>query len=318
MSAVATAVAAPTGTPIWRSLLYVPAHVDKFVSAAHTRGADCVVLDLEDSVPDNCKAAARAAVAVAAAAIHGAGCDMAVRINAPLAQALEDIDAAVGAKASALLVPKVRDPQHVQRLDEIVGEAEQRRGIADRRTRLILIVESCDAYFQMPAIARASDRAMALVLGGEDLALEAGFEPSEETLLMPKQQLVLAAGAAGVVAFGLIASPGSFGRDLEAFRAMALRSRRFGFAGATCVHPAQVPILNEAFSPTVAELTHARRIVLASDEAQESNRGAFELDGGMVDAPIVARAHRLLARHAAIEARTPATRDSVLSGGTLV
>jgi citrate lyase subunit beta / citryl-CoA lyase len=318
MSALPTSAAAPTGPPIWRSLLYVPAHVDKFVSAAHTRGADCVVLDLEDSVPSDCKAAARAAVAGAAAAIHGAGCDMGVRINAPLPQALDDIDAAVRAEVSALLVPKVRDAQHVKMLDEIVGEAEQRRGIADRRTRLVLIVESCDAYFQMPAIARASDRVMALVLGGEDLALEAGFEPCEETLLMPKQQLVLAAGAAGVVAFGLIASPGSFGRDLDAFSAMALRSRRFGFAGATCVHPAQVPILNAAFSPTADEVNRARRIVLASDEALGSGRGAFELDGRMVDVPIVARAQRLLERHAAIEARAPAARATVLSSRTMV
>jgi citrate lyase subunit beta/citryl-CoA lyase len=134
------------------------------------------------------------------------------------------------------------------------------------------------------------------MLGAEDLALDAGFEPDEETLRLPKQQVVFAAGAAGVAPFGLLGSLTSFDENRDAWREMALRSRRFGFVGATCIHPAQVPIVNEAFTPTDGELKHAARIVRASDEAQREGRGAFAVDGRMVDAPIVQRARRLLTR----------------------
>lgn len=299
--------------PLWRSLLYVPAHVDRYVDDAHTRGADCIILDLEDSVPPQQKALARARAASAAAGLRSAGCDVVVRVNNPLPSTIQDIEAVVGPDVLALAIPKVRNAEHVQLLDEMVSQAELRRGIADRHTGFILIVESCDAYFHMADIAKASNRAIALMLGGEDLALEAGFEPCEETLLAPKQQMVLAAAAAGVAALGLVGSPSAFARDLDAFRAMALRSRRFGFVGATCIHPAQVPILNEAFSPTAEEVAHARRIVQAYEDAAREGRGAFAVDRRMVDAPIVMRARRLLARHAAIESM--ASRPLVPAGG---
>jgi citrate lyase subunit beta/citryl-CoA lyase len=282
--------------PAWRSMLYVPAHVDKFVAAAHTRGADCILLDLEDSVPADRKAEARAKAAVAAERLQGLGCDVAVRVNGGWKTCFDDIDAVVGRGVRALFVPKVRSADHVRMVDEAVSDAEAARGVHDRATRLVLIVESCDAYFRMPELAKASGRVMALMLGAEDLALDAGFEPDEATLRLPKQQVVFAAGAAGVMPFGLLGSLTSFDENRDAWREMALRSRRFGFVGATCIHPAQVPIVNEAFTPNDDELQHAARIVRASDEAQREGRGAFAVDGRMVDAPIVQRARRLLAR----------------------
>jgi len=155
---------------------------------------------------------------------------------------------------------------------------------------------------------------MALMLGAEDLALDAGFEPDEETLRGPRQQLVLAARAAGVLPFGLLGSLTSFDRDREAWRAMAQRSRRFGFVAATCIHPAQVPVVNEACTPGDEEVQQAHRIVQADEAAQREGRGAFALDGRMVDAPIVERARRLLARHAAIVAMTQRSRTRFFAG----
>src|SRR5262249_58810715 len=95
---------------------------------------------------------------------------------------------------------------------------------------------------------------------GEDFATGVGMEPAEETLLMPKQQMIFAARSAGLMPLGFIDSVASYG-DWDAFRAMVRRSRKFGFMGAGCIHPGQVPIVNEEYSPTEAEVAYAKRVV---------------------------------------------------------
>ena len=106
------------------------------------------------------------------------------------------------------------------------------------------MIESPGAFFQMPAIAAASPRLAAMNIGGEDFALETGMEPSEATLLMPKQQMIFAARAAGIMPLGFIDTVAAFG-DRDAFARMVRRSRQFGFMGAGCIHPGQVAIVNE-------------------------------------------------------------------------
>jgi citrate lyase subunit beta/citryl-CoA lyase len=128
------------------------------------------------------------------------------------------------------------------------------------------------------------------------------MEPTEETLLMPKQQMVFAARAGGLMPLGFIASVAGYG-DWPAFRRMLRRSRQFGFMGAGCIHPGQVPIVNEEYSPAPEEAAHARRIVEENAKAEAAGRASFAIDGKMIDVPVVERARRLLARLAAIEAR---------------
>jgi citrate lyase subunit beta/citryl-CoA lyase len=140
-------------------------------------------------------------------------------------------------------------------------------------------------------------------IGGEDFALETGMEPTEDTLLMPKQQMIFAARSAGIMPLGYIASVASFG-DLDAFRAMVKRSRQFGFLGATCIHPAQVAIVNEEYSPSPEDVALAKRIIEGNEKAKAAGRASFAIDGKMVDVPVVVRAERLLERHAAIQTRT--------------
>jgi citrate lyase subunit beta/citryl-CoA lyase len=119
---------------------------------------------------------------------------------------------------------------------------------------------------------------------------------------MPKQQMIFAARSAGIMPLGYIASVASFG-DLEAFRRMVKRSRQFGFLGATCIHPAQVAIVNEEYSPSPDEVALAKRIIDGNEKAKAEGRASFAVDGKMIDVPVVVRAERLLARHAAIQAR---------------
>jgi len=297
------------GLPVWRSLLYVPVNVEKYVEKAHTRGADCILLDLEDSVPVAEKDKARKLVAQAASRVRRGGADVAVRINRPDSMAARDLEALVGPDVNGIAVTKVDDAAHLRRLDGLVAKLEAKRGLAPGHTRFIAMVETPAAFFRMPEIAGAVERTVAMDIGGEDFALETGMEPTEEALLMPKQQMIFAARAAGIMPLGYIASVASFG-DIEAFRRMVKRSRQYGFLGASCIHPAQVTVVNEEYSPSAEEVAHAKRVIEGNAKAAAAGRASFAIDGKMVDVPVVVRAERLLARHAAIQAREAAKRSA--------
>jgi citrate lyase subunit beta / citryl-CoA lyase len=294
--------------PVWRSLLYVPANVEKYVDKCHTYGADCIQLDLEDSVLWAEKAHARKLITSAAARLRDRGVDVVVRINRPLAMAVRDIEASVGPAVIGLSIPKVQSSAHLQLLDELVTDLEEMRGLAVGHTRFIALIETAEAFFEMPKIAKSTKRLVAMALGSEDLALEVGMRPTEETLLMAKQQMIFAATTARLLPLGFIASVSNYG-DIEAFRQMARRSREFGFAGAGCIHPSQIPIVNEAYSPSEQEVAEARRVVAESTIAESAGRGSLAIDGHMIDGPIKLRAQRLLERHAAIEAREARSRS---------
>ena len=293
------------GLPVWRSLLYVPANVDKYVDKAHERGADCIQLDLEDSVPAAEKERARTLVPAAAKRVRRGGADVIVRINRPLSLAVRDLEACVGPDVDGFAITKVEGPDHLRLLDELVSELEARRGIAHGRTKFLAMIETPSAYFRMTEIAGAVERTVAMNIGGEDFALEAGMAPAEETLLLPKQQMIFAARAAGIMPMGFIASVAGFG-DWPAFRAMVARSRQFGFMGASCIHPGQVPIVNEGYTPAADEVAYARRVIDGNAAAEAAGRASFAIDGKMIDVPVVERARRLLERHAAIERREAA------------
>jgi citrate lyase subunit beta/citryl-CoA lyase len=296
----------PRELPVWRSLMYVPVNVDKFIDKAHTRGADVIQLDLEDAVPPAEKDRARTLVEQAAAKVRRGGADVVVRINRPLSMAVRDIEHAVCPDVNGIAVTKADSASHVRLLDELVTELEARRGMAAGHTRFIVMIETPDAFFRIHEIAAASARNVACVIGGEDFALNCNMQPTGEALFYPKQQMVIAANAAGIMPLGFIDSIAGFG-DREKFRAMVRRSRDFGFMGAGCIHPDQVTIVNEEYTPTTAEVEYAQKVIALDKEAAAAGRGSFQIDGKMIDIPIVERARRLLRRHERIaerEART--------------
>ncbi|HEX5327716.1 MAG TPA: aldolase/citrate lyase family protein, partial [Acetobacteraceae bacterium] len=143
---------------------------------------------------------------------------------------------------------------------------------------------------------------VAISLGAEDFALSAGMLPEPEGLFYPKQHTVFAARAAGIMPLGFVGTVADY-KDQPAFRAIVRRSRRLGFVGASCIHPLQVPVLNEEFAPTEAETAQAARMVAAYDAALAAGTGAVEFEGRMIDIPVVERAKGVLARAAAIRAR---------------
>ncbi|WP_075222158.1 HpcH/HpaI aldolase/citrate lyase family protein [Acuticoccus yangtzensis] len=301
---MSTAFADRAPLPAWRSLLYVPVNVESYVAKAHLRGADAIILDLEDSIAVGDKAAARELVGDAARRAGAGGADILVRINRPLELAVADIAAAVCAEVAGFLLPKIDSASHLRLLAEVTLNAEIARGLPPGHTVFVPMVETAEAFPRMHEIAAAHPRNVAMSLGGEDFALATHSEPSPEVLLYPKQQLVIAARAAGILPVGLIGTVADY-QDIDAVRETARRSRRFGFAAGSGIHPAVVPALNEGFGPSPEECASAYRVIEAFAAAERAGRGSVEVDGRMVDIPVVeraravvARAERLAARHA--------------------
>jgi citrate lyase subunit beta/citryl-CoA lyase len=296
--------------PVWRSLMYVPVNVDKYVDKAHTRGADVIQLDIEDSVPPAEKAKARTLVEAAAKKVRRAGADVVVRINRPLALAVRDLEHSICPDVDAIACTKVDSASHVRLLDELVTELEEKRGMPVGHTKFIAMVETADAFFRIHEIVRASPRIVATCIGGEDFALDNNMQPTGEALFYPKQHMVFAANSAGIMPIGFVDSVAGFG-DWEKFRAMVRRSRDFGFMGAGCIHPGQVTIVNQEYTPTQDEVDYARKLVKLDHEAAASGRGSWSLDGKMIDIPIIVRAQKLIKRYESIKAREAKTLAAV-------
>ncbi|MFO1082088.1 MAG: CoA ester lyase [Reyranellaceae bacterium] len=288
--------------PLWRSILYVPGNVPKFIDKAHDRDADCVLVDLEDSVPPGEKPKARAALPETMHKVVRGGADVAVRLNRPLRLALPDLEAAVRPGVAALFVTKCEGVQHLALLDETVSELERERGIAPNSIGFVAMIEHPRALAQANDIAERAPRLIGMMLGGEDFALESGSMPGEETLELPKRLVAFAAQAHGVAMFGILGTVADY-TDAAAYRLSAERARRFGFTGGTCVHPGLIGALNAAFAPTDAEVAQARRLIEADEKAAAEGRGSFAVDGKMIDVPVIVRARRLLQRRDAIDRR---------------
>jgi citrate lyase subunit beta/citryl-CoA lyase len=272
-----------------RSLLYVPASSDKFLSRAHERGADALILDLEDAVSPAEKPRARARLREAVPAAARNGATIFVRINAlATGLALDDAQAAAEAGTYGLFVPKVHSADDLRQIAAHLDAVERGHKVV-----LVALLEDAAAVLDARQIA-TGPRLFALATGGEDLATDMGAEPTPEVLRWPKLMVHMVAKAAGLRSLGLLRSVADFS-DTEAVRRAAREARAFGFDGASCIHPSLVPILNEAFAPTPEEIAHARAMIAAFDASVAAGAGAFALDGKMVDEPVVARARALLA-----------------------
>lgn len=280
--------------PPWRSLLYVPVTSERFVAKAHERGADAVILDLEDAVAPTEKERARGLVAETARRVGQQGPDVLVRINRPWRLAVPDLEAAIGADVRGLVLPKTDSAEHVHSIAEVVASVEEERGLHVGHTVLFPRIERPKGVLNAAEICAASPRIVAVGLGSSDYTIATGMDVGGLGNAIATFAVVNAAHAAGVVPLGLTGAIVDFA-DLDAFRRVAEESRALGLRGAPCVHPSQVPILNEVFSPTAEELERARRIVEEYERALAEGQGAITVDGDFVDIPFYEQAKRLLA-----------------------
>ena len=275
----------------------MPVLAERFVAKAHTRGADAIILDLEDSIIPANKAAARAALAAAVPRVAQGGADVTVRINRPLDLAVPDIAAAVMPGVAALMLPKVMGPEHVRLLAELVTDRETALGMPIGHTRFLVLIEEPAALPHLFAIA-AQPRMAGMSVGGEDMATELGATPSADSMYVFAMQGLAACRAAGILPMGSMGQLANI-NDLDSYRAGLKRGRALGFTTASCIHPAHVPIINEEYGASPAELDRARRLLAAFDTAVAAGEGAVAFEGSMIDLPVVIRARRLLERAAA-------------------
>jgi len=282
--------------PAWRSLLFVPVLSERFLAKAHTRGADALILDLEDSILPANKDSARKALPLAVPRVSQSGADVVVRINRPLELAVPDIATAVMPRVAALMLPKVMGPEHVRLLAELVTAREEALGMEVGHTRFLVLIEGPAALPHLYAIA-AEPRVAGMSVGGEDMATELGAAPSADSMYVFAMQGLAACRAAGIlpmVSMGQLANID----DLESYRTGLRRGRALGFTTASCIHPAHVPIINEEYGASGAEIDRARRLIAAFDAASAAGAGTVAFEGSMIDLPVVERARRLLARAA--------------------
>jgi citrate lyase subunit beta/citryl-CoA lyase len=277
-----------------RSLLYVPADQERFIAKAHLRGADGVILDLEDAVPDGRKGLARANLGAAVTSLRQGDGLVAVRANLGAAVTSlrqgdglvavrvnpgdgEDVRAAVAAGIDLIVLPKADGAA----LDALAGALA---GAGAPDLQVLATIEGPAALLDVAAIARHPN-VVALNLGSEDFALALGGVPDPDVLRQPKLMVHYAAKAAGKLSLGLLRSIADYA-DLAAIEAAAVEARRHGFDGSSCVHPSAVAVLNTAFAPSDAEIAWAKAVL--------ETEGTVSLDGQMIDKPLRARAQAIL------------------------
>lgn len=293
-----------------RSLLFVPGDSEKKLTKAATAGADVLLVDLEDSVGlDNKVAARRIAAGFIAATRETPGAPaIYVRVNA-LDSGLTDadLDAVMAAAPAGIMLPKAGSGADVARLDAKLAVREATYDLADGATRIIAIAtETAGALFTLASYRDASPRLAALSWGAEDLSAELGAHATREpdgrwTRTFALARTLCLAGAVHAGAMPIDTVFTSY-RDTDGLRAEAEEAARDGFTGKLAIHPAQVPVINEVFTPSREAIAEARTVIAAFREAGEA--GVVGVGGQMLDRPHVKRAERLIerARAAGIDA----------------
>jgi citrate lyase subunit beta/citryl-CoA lyase len=285
-----------TPTPRLRSALYMPGANERALVKACDIPADALILDLEDAVAPAAKAHARArACAAASSGAYGTR-TVTIRVNGIATEwHRDDVSAAAEAGPHAIVVPKVDSAADVHAVGQLLHDSG-----APEHTRIWAMLETPAAILRAAEIASASERLEVLVMGTNDLAAElyadiGAARPGEAArgpLLAALSGCVLAARATGRTILDGVYNDV---RDPGGFAAECRQGRAYGFDGKTLIHPSQVEPCNEAFSPSGAEIEHARRVIEAFEEAERAGSGVVTVDGRMVENLHVATARRVLA-----------------------
>lgn len=278
-----------------RSKLFVPGSRPELFAKALAGDADGISIDLEDAVVEGRKAQARDAVAawLQQDGARTGGKVLIVRVNGMDTTHFEhDVRSVVRPGLQVLNLPKPESADAVRAACAAIEAAERANGVAVP-VRVLLNIETPRALREAVTLASAHPRVMGLQVGLGDLFEPLGIDRRETTAVRQALFAVrMAAGEAGVEAYD-----GAFAnvQDTDGYLAEARLARRLGFTGKTCIHPSQVALANEAFRPTDAEITHAVKVMTAAVEADGAGRGAYMVDGRMIDPPFVRRAEAIVA-----------------------
>jgi citrate lyase subunit beta/citryl-CoA lyase len=284
---------------ILRSLLFVPGHQRQLMEKACRSAADAVVLDLEDAVPSDRKAAARETVFQALQDGVPADKTLFLRVNS-LASDLteEEVTLLACERISGFVYPQANSSVELSEVDYLLKRVEKAKKLAPMTFSLIPILESPRAILHAFSIATSTDRIIALIFGCEDYlaALQGRHNEDDSALLIPRALTAAAARAAGVEP---IDAPFVRVHDLEGLRAFAEKGRDLGMSGMLTLSPKQIPIIHQVYTPSDSDVERARRIIAAAQSA--TSNGVFLADGDFISPPTVRAARNLLARAQAIE-----------------
>ncbi len=278
-----------------RALLYMPGDDWKKITKSITLGVDSICMDMEDGVAITHKSEARAAIAKALRELDFGKSEKLARIN-PVGSGFEkeDIEAVLPFHPDGIVIPKLEEPKQIQWASEIIEAAELRYGWPVHSIRILVIVETAKGILNLKEIA-SHPRLDAIIFGGEDYAASVGATRTKDAveLLYAREAVIAACAAFGLQAIDIVAI--DF-KDLEALRKESEFGAQLGFTGKQIIHPAQVEPVQAAFTPSDEAIAHAKRIVETFEASQKEGKGAYALDGRMIDMPLLKNAQKVLER----------------------
>lgn len=291
-------------TRLSRSMMFVPGNSPKMINSADIHGADSIMFDVEDAIPVTEKDSARLLVAEALKAMTFRA-ETVVRINHPTQTpyGYDDLAVIVAAKPDLIRLPKTESVEEVEIVADKIIAAEKAMGWAEGTINIIVAIESVKGLYNVREICHG-ERVVAVALGAEDFRadLHTGKNKPAAELLFARHSLLLAAREAGIRAvdtvFSDIKDPAGLKEEAEFIKSL-------GFDGKSCIHPGQVKIIHEVFTPSAAEIAHSVKVLNSYAEALRHNKGVIAVDGKMIDGPIVVRAQRIIEKAQAAGIKVP-------------
>lgn len=278
-----------------RALLYMPGDNWKMITKSITLGVDSICMDMEDGTAVNKKAEARATIAKALQELDFGASEKLARINSVgSGWEKDDIEAVLPYKPDGIVIPKVESYEHVEWASKIIEDAELKNGWHVNSIRILIGVETAKGILNLKEIA-AHPRLDAVIFGGEDFAASIGATRTKEAteLLYARQAVIVACAAFDLQPLDIVTIDY---KDLDALKTESEFGARLGFSGKQVIHPNQVPVVQEAFTPSDEAVAYARRIVETFEASQKEGKGAYSLDGKMIDMPLLKNAQKVLAR----------------------
>jgi len=277
-----------------RAFLYTPGDDERKIEKACTFKADCVCVDLEDAVSPLKKEEARLIAAHTLGTLDFGKSERLVRINASATPYfLPDLRIVIDAVPQGIVIPKIEDAQTLQYVDGFLEAFEVKNELPIGSIRLIAIIETARSFVNLKEICEATPRLTALIFGAEDLAVSLGARrtPASQEVFYARSQMVLYAVAYKLDAIDLVCNNY---KDFDVTKTEALEGAQMGYCGKQVIHPNQIPVVQEAFSPTAEEVEKAKQIKMEYEQQMAEGKGALGMKGNLVDMPVYRQAKQLL------------------------
>ena len=277
-----------------RSLLFIPGNQPKMLNKAPNVFPDAFIPDLEDSVAWDHKDDARNIVHNHLNMLSQTSKLLIPRVNALETGILkEDLQAVINQNVFAIAIGKIYSSKDVQEISNLISKVEKEQKIKEGSIKLILWMETAQAIINAYEILTSNQRIVGSAFGAEDFTNDMGIHrtENENEIFFARNQLSVASKAANVIALD---TPFFAFKDPDALKENSLFAKSIGFKGKFAIHPDQIDIINDCFSPSIQEIDHAKKVIETFEEAKKQGRGSTSLDGLVIDVPVVKRAKSLL------------------------